>query len=133
MRSHYGRCIRVFFELRPFGERKQLRKGVLDSLARELGIHRSEVGACMKFAMIYNTEEKLSTVIESYKSWSAIKQHALTDTTRPKARRKTPLRRAFDLIENIAPETLLVAADLSLIDTLIETLRKFATTIKSAA
>jgi hypothetical protein len=34
-RWDYGRCIRVFYQLRPFGERKQLRKGVLDTAGFE--------------------------------------------------------------------------------------------------
>ena len=121
-RWEFGRRILAFY-FPPEVTRKQLPKGVLDALSRELRVHRSEVGARMKFAKTYQTEQQLSTVIESFKSWSAIKQQALTDTTRAIGRPKTPLQRASDLIENIEPDTLL-DTDCALIDTLISTLQR---------
>jgi hypothetical protein len=59
--------------------RKQLPHGLLNELAEKIGVVRSELGARMKFAEKYPTEEKVSTAIESVHSWSDIKQRGLTD------------------------------------------------------
>jgi hypothetical protein len=104
-RWEFGRRILAFY-LPPESTRKQLPKGVLDALSRELRVHRSEVGARMKFAKTYQTEQQLSTVIESFRSWSAIKQQALTDTTHTSTPKKTPYQRALALLDHVGPETL---------------------------
>src|SRR5258708_26255991 len=70
-RWEYGRKILARYQP-PESGRKQLPTGVLDAVATELGVCRAEVGARKKFAQVYDTEEKLSTVIESFTSWSAI-------------------------------------------------------------
>lgn len=103
-----GRC------LLPLKKGKQLPKGVLDELAKALGVVRSEINARMRFASKYSTETKLSTVIESFRTWSDIKKHALT--TAPRAAKATPdtgtgeadtnharkdLQRAIETIDNI--------------------------------
>jgi hypothetical protein len=100
-------------------------KGMLEALSQDLGVHRSEVSARLKFAKKFPTEAEVSTVIESSKSWSAIRQQALTDTPRPSSRQRTPLHRAFTLVEHIEPETL-NAGDFMLIEKFIETLQRLA-------
>lgn len=61
---------------------KQLPRGVLGRLAEKLDVHRSELGARMKFAEKYPTEEEVSTTIETFHSWSAIKERGLADKPR---------------------------------------------------
>jgi hypothetical protein len=129
LRWDYARRILAYY-LPPDTERKQLPKGVLDQLAGELGVCRAEVGARMKFARMYDTDEKLSTVIESFPlsgrgaaSWSAIKQHALSDTTRTGVPKKTPFQRAFGPLDNVAPETL-TSADLADIVAVFKVLKR---------
>ena len=104
-RWEYGRKILAFYLPEGCG-RKQLRKGELDTLARELGVHRSEVGARMKFAKVYQSEEQLSTVIESCPSWSAIKQRALSDPSRIKPVSRSTCARLAALVKNIDADTL---------------------------
>ena len=134
-RWEYGRRICSYYELKPFGAKKQLPQGVLATLAGELAVHPSEVSARMKCARMYDTEEKLSTVIERFRgedrlSWWAIKQHGLTDReARKPVTPKTPLQRASDLIENIEPENL-DAGDLPLVAQLMETLRRLEANIR---
>jgi hypothetical protein len=129
-RWQYGRSICVYHELRPFGEKKQLPKGVLKQLASELDVHLSDVSARMKFARMYDTEEKLSTVIESFRSWFAIKQHALSDTTRTSVPKKTPLQRALDLIRDIEPDTL-TKADIPVMAAIVKVLGEFKDSIQA--
>src|SRR3954471_40612 len=62
-----GRRIIAFY-FPPESKRKALPKGALNEIARQLGVVRSEVGDRMKFFRMYYTEEKLSTVMERFKS-----------------------------------------------------------------
>jgi hypothetical protein len=75
---------RKILESYPTGK-KQLPKGLLDAIAHELGVARSEVGARIKFARKFPTKAKGSTVVETHTSWTAIRQGALTDTPRPRS------------------------------------------------
>lgn len=86
-------------------------------------MHRSEVGARVKFAKKFPTEAELSTAVETHKSWTGIRQEALTNKPRGGTQQKSDLRRAYDLIENIAPGTL-HPSDVSLIEEMIETLHR---------
>jgi hypothetical protein len=65
---------------------KQLPAGVLNELAEKLDVHRSELGARMKFATKCPTENELSMMIESYGTWSSIKKYGLTTTPRTSAK-----------------------------------------------
>lgn len=90
--------------------KKQLPKGTLNNLANALGVARSELGARMTFAAKFPTEEKLSTGVESFPTWTAIRQHALINKRRVKVA-KTPyagkgLQHAIEIIENVDPATL---------------------------
>jgi hypothetical protein len=113
-RWDYGRRICEFYALKPYGENKQLPNGELEKLATALDVDRSEVNARMKFAKVYRTDDELSTVVESFRSWSAIKQHGLTDTSRVRPQPKTAFRRAFDIVQNIDAR-MLTADDVALI------------------
>jgi hypothetical protein len=62
--------------------KKQLPPGMLDELARTVGVVRSELGARMRFAEKYSTEEELSTAVETFRTWTDIRQRGLTDTPR---------------------------------------------------
>lgn len=63
---------------------KLLPRYALAIWAQHLGVHRSELSARMKFAEKYSTEEELSTFIESFKTWHAIRTQALIDKPRSK-------------------------------------------------
>ena len=107
---------------------KQLPQGQLDALAKELGVVRSEINARMKFAAKFPTDAEVSTVVESFRTWSEIKKHALIDVPRRKPA-TTPqhagkaLQRAIDIVENI-DSALLAEADQKLIVTLAEMVRR---------
>lgn len=119
-----GRRILAFY---PSGK-KQLAKGVLDAIAKELRVHRSEVGARVKCAKKYPSKAELSTIIESSRSWSAIKQEALTDKPRSKQSKTTKIERAFRLVEDI-DSAILDMRDLPTIETFIEHLQRLASAI----
>jgi hypothetical protein len=104
--------------------KKQLRNGQLDEIAEALDVSRSEVGARIKFARKY-PETELSTVIESYKSWSAIRQEALTEKKKAPAKEKSPLQQALNLVKRLEPGTL-DADDLEVIKQLREMLAGLA-------
>jgi hypothetical protein len=87
--------------------RKQLANGLLDAIAAELGVCRAEVGARIKFARKFPKPDEVSTLVETYKSWSAIRQQALSDKHRASSNVETrPLQRAWALVRNIDPVTL---------------------------
>jgi hypothetical protein len=121
-RWDYGRKILACY-LKP--GQKQLAKGLLEAIAEDLGVHRSEVSARLKCAKKYPTEAELSTAVESFKSWTAIKQQALTETPRSSGRQKTPLQRAFTLVKDIDPVNC-DASDLVLIEKFHESLQRLA-------
>ena len=62
--------------------KKILQPGVLKEHADREKVHRSELSARMKFADKFPTEEQLSTAVETYKSWTAIRQKPLTNRKR---------------------------------------------------
>ena len=132
-RWDYGHRVCRYYELKPYGEKNQLPKGVLELLASELGVCQSEVSARMKFARVYRTEDQLSTVIESSSSWHDIKQHKLSDPAKQTGtprETQAPLQRAWHLLENIEPETLR-EADLPRIMEMIETLQRHAASVRT--
>jgi hypothetical protein len=102
-RWQFGKCM---LQMR---DGKRLADGVLAQLATELGVHRSELSARMKFAEKYD-EAELSNVIRKYKTWFAIKQHALTVQPRKKARRAASkalnLRTFVDVLKTMEPDDL---------------------------
>jgi hypothetical protein len=109
--------------------KKQLAKGILDAIAQELHIHRSEVSSRIKFAKKYPTADEVSTVIETYQSWSAIRQQALADCPRHGAKRQhTALQRVFKVIDAIDPVAL-DQPDMAVISALIERLQRLAANI----
>jgi hypothetical protein len=63
---------------------KQLPRGVLAQWATKHGVHRSELSARRKFAAKFPTEAEVSTVVESFRSWTRIRQEALIDKPRSK-------------------------------------------------
>jgi len=63
---------------------KQLPAGLLAELSEKLDVSRSELGARMKFAARFPTEQELSVAVESCRTWSAIRR-ALTTTPRTRA------------------------------------------------
>ena len=62
--------------------KKILQPGVLKEHADREKVHRSELSARMKFADKFPTEEQLSTAVETYKTWTAIRQKPLTNRKR---------------------------------------------------
>jgi hypothetical protein len=110
-----GRRILTFYQ----ADKKQLASGMLDAIAHELGVVRSEVCARIKFAKKV-PEAELSTFVESHTSWTAIHQKALIDKPRKSsAVPPCPLRQAFDILDNVDPLTL-NPADLKLIEDIHE-------------
>lgn len=65
---------------------RRLPNNTLELLAATFSVSRSDLNARMKLAAKFSTEEELSTVIESYRTWTAIKNQALTD--RPRGKKK---------------------------------------------
>lgn len=63
---------------RPEGK-MQLPKGMLDIFVDEVGISRTEVGYRLKFATKYHSEDEVSTVVETFKTWTRIRIDALRD------------------------------------------------------
>ena len=57
---------------------KQLPRGVLRQLTDEFKVSRAELGERMAFAAKF-TGDELSTIIETLRTWSAIRKHALRD------------------------------------------------------
>jgi hypothetical protein len=123
-RWHSGRKIAALYA----PHRKQLPNGLLDAIAAELGVVRSEIGFRVKFAKKFPTESEVSTVVESCRSWTAIRQWALTDTPRQKSNTSDPLHRAFKLVEAIDAETR-DERDLRLIANFIDYLTRLSSSI----
>jgi len=63
--------------LRRKGDAKQLPNGLREAIIEEHGISRSELAYRLKFAEKYETKEEVSTVVDTYKSWTAIRENAL--------------------------------------------------------
>jgi hypothetical protein len=125
-RWEYGRKILALYA----PGKKQLPNGVLDAIAGDLGAQRSEVSARIKFAKKFPTEAEVSTAIETFGSWWAIKQTALTDKPRPKVSKSTrsALQHAFEEVEAIDPATA-ENDDLALIEEFIALLRRLGANI----
>jgi len=119
--------------------RKLLPRGTLGGLAKELGVHRSELSARMKFGQKYPTEEQLSNVIRQFPTWYELKRKALTDNPRQTDADDKPgnskLRRALGLVEGIDPATLGDDDDtlLKMLEASIRRLVGAVSTLKEAA
>jgi hypothetical protein len=63
-------------------DKKRLPNRMLDHLAAKYGRSRSDLGAWMKFAVVYPTELELATAVELFHTWTGIKQLGLRATLR---------------------------------------------------
>jgi hypothetical protein len=85
-------------------DKKQLPRGVLKHHTDQYHVSRSELSARRKFAEQYPTPDEVSTVMESFRTWTAIKQ-TLTKkplTKKPRVHRPaaSPIRLLLDLLDN---------------------------------
>ena len=72
---------------------KQLPPGVLAAHCAKYGVKKSELSARMKLAAKYPTPEEVSTVMETYPTWTAIKKYALPDKPRAPRTGSSDVRR----------------------------------------
>jgi len=66
--------------------RKQLPNGYLDKLVEVTGKSRQELGYRMQFAERYPTEDEVSTAVETFTSWNAVR-HSLPKSPEPQGKK----------------------------------------------
>lgn len=136
------------------GGRKQLPKGMLDRMAETLEAGRSDLGARMKFAEKYPSEDELSDAVRKFKTWHEVVHRGLKDAPvtvdddqgpqetdastddepvaseaeRRRARRS--LKQLFETAENIDP-TALDRGDLDLLAQILSTVQQLQDVVVS--